>query len=374
MEDKNKYNPDYDDNKKTDTIYVSKKQEWGGRYVEQVNDEEERSFVVAEKDSATLYITSGGRQKIKATLLENDDGNKVPVLYVSRINVKTGKIHSSGEEQICLYPEVMERLYNFIGKIKSIDYSNPHSFKVKEDDFDNLEDSPVKGSDSYFADLKDNHVEGSALIKKLLQEPGLLKGFEIEDISKLSNIKKKENDLTEFEYRLVNMGDFKEDTGDDNWQDWFNDKKWLFGSEVVQIINERRVDHNGKFDYIIKSDDGFVDLVEIKNPPLPFWASTKDRDNFYPSTDLNKAITQSIKYIYSLEKKMDIKSTSEDIGDILKPQCTLIIGRTEGWTPEHYQSFRILNASFHNLTILTYDMLLERAKKINSTETQTNPE
>lgn len=329
-----------------------------------------RSFVVSEKDSSTLYVTAGGREKIQATLLEYDDGKKVQVLYLSRINVKTGTIRSSGEQQICLYPAVVEKLYNFIGKIKSLDCSNPNSFIINEEDLNKLDDNPVRGSDIYFADLRDKHEVGSELIKKLIKEPDLLKDFEIEDIYKLTNLKKKEKDLKEFEYRLANMQNYKEDTGHDNWQNWFNDRKWLFGSEVVQIIDERRVDHNGKFDYVVEADDGFVDLVEIKNPPLPFWATNKDRGNLYPSTDLNKAITQSIKYIYSMEQKMDSKKTSRDLGNILKPKCTLVLGRTIDWGEEEYESFRILNSSFHNLTILTYDMLLERAKKMHSPETQ----
>ena len=115
----NKYNPVYDDNKFLNTIYVGKRMKWNGRYVELITEDERQYFVVSEKLSATLYETNGGRQKIQATVLEAESDVKVPVIYLSRINVKTGKIADSGEQQICLYPEVAEKLYHFIGKLKS---------------------------------------------------------------------------------------------------------------------------------------------------------------------------------------------------------------------------------------------------------------
>ena len=112
----NKYNPAYDDNKLLNTIYVGKRMNWNGRYVDLITEDNQQFFVVSEKASATLYETDGGRQKIQATVLDAE--GKVPVIYISRINVKTGKIANNGEHQICLYPEVAEKLYHFLGKVK----------------------------------------------------------------------------------------------------------------------------------------------------------------------------------------------------------------------------------------------------------------
>ena len=120
----NKYNAKYDDNKIPNTIYVGKKMSWNGRYVDLITEDQQRFFVVSEKENATLYKTDGGKQKIQASVVEADNGAQVRVIYVSRINVKTGKVACNGEQQMCLYPEVAEKLYNFIGKVKSIDYSN----------------------------------------------------------------------------------------------------------------------------------------------------------------------------------------------------------------------------------------------------------
>jgi hypothetical protein len=166
----NKYDPQYDDNKKSDMIYVSKKHKWNGRYISFINEEDKRFFVVDELINKTLYITDGGKEKIQATLLHTKDGeNEVPVLYISRINVKTGIIKSKGEHQICLYPDVVEKLYNFIGKIKSLDYSNPDKFKVSFDELTKLQENPIKSSESYISnsnkDIKSIKIFLDALSK-----------------------------------------------------------------------------------------------------------------------------------------------------------------------------------------------------------------
>ena len=48
----------------------------------------------------------------------------------------------------------------------------------------------------------------------------------------------------------------------------------------------------------------------------------------------------------------------------VKPRCVLVFGRSNDWTPAQAEAYRILNSGFHNLTILTYDHVLMRAKRI----------
>ena len=113
--------------------------------------------------------------------------------------------------------------------------------------------------------------------------------------------------------------------------------------------------------------DGFLDVVEIKKPEggLRFWASTKDHDNYVQSSDLTKAITQATKYIYELEREANSAKFLERVGvRVIKPRCILIFGRSNDWNNEQKEAYRILNSSFHNLTIMTYDHVLNRAKRI----------
>lgn len=48
---------------------------------------------------------------------------------------------------------------------------------------------------------------------------------------------------------------------------------------------------------------------------------------------------------------------------IVKPRATLIFGRSFDWGDDEYKAFRILNDGYKDLTILTYDQVLTRAKK-----------
>ncbi len=48
----------------------------------------------------------------------------------------------------------------------------------------------------------------------------------------------------------------------------------------------------------------------------------------------------------------------------VKPRCILIFGRSHDWDANQAEAYRILNAGFHNLTIMSYDHVLARAQRI----------
>lgn len=69
----NKYSPTYDDNKFLDTIYVGKRMQWKGRYVELLDVDQQQLFAVTELASATLYHTTlqANRSVKKPTTLKS---------------------------------------------------------------------------------------------------------------------------------------------------------------------------------------------------------------------------------------------------------------------------------------------------------------
>jgi hypothetical protein len=93
---------------------------------------------------------------------------------------------------------------------------------------------------------------------------------------------------------------------------------------------------------------------------------TLDHDNYVPSSDLIKAVTQASKYIYEVEREANSVKFLErvDFVKTIKPRCVLIFGRSFDWDEKQNEAYRILNASYYNLTILTYDHVLQRAKRI----------
>jgi len=172
--------------------------------------------------------------------------------------------------------------------------------------------------------------------------------------------------------RIRAIKDFEEMLGtnlvESNWQQWFENNSWVLGSEFVQVLNERTIDTKNISDFLMEAYDGFLDIIEIKRPEggMSFWANSQDHGNYYPSTELTKAITQSSKYIYEVEREANSIKFLERVNHVktIKPRCILIFGRSNQWDREQVEAYRILNSEYHSLSIMTYDHVLDRAKRM----------
>ena len=172
--------------------------------------------------------------------------------------------------------------------------------------------------------------------------------------------------------RIEAVKDFERMLGgnvvEQEWQDWFTRNEWVLGSEFVRILDEREIDTANITDYLMQAYDGFLDIIEIKRPEgnLQFWSQSLDHGNCIPSQELIKAITQATKYIYEVEREANSVKFLERVGQIktIKPRCILIFGRSDSWNKDQCEAYRILNSSYHNLTIMSYDHVLSRAKRI----------
>ena len=177
----------------------------------------------------------------------------------------------------------------------------------------------------------------------------------------LSNINRIEA-VKQFETMLT------EDLLESAWQKWFQDNSWVLGTDFVEILTERKIDSSNIADLIMKAYDGFVDIVEIKRPNggSNFWASTLDHGNYIPSVDLIKAINQTARYILELERESNNAKQLERfrMTKTIKPRAVLIYGRSDGWNESQIEAFRLQNDMYNNITIMTYDHVLNRAKQI----------
>lgn len=183
-----------------------------------------------------------------------------------------------------------------------------------------------------------------------------------EDLKSAIDLKSRIKAVNEY-INMLNIGG-----SESEWQSWFSQNSWLLGTEFVRVVDERRINVENITDYLVEAYDGFLDIVEIKKPSkeIKFWSDTKDHDNYFPHSDLIKAITQSLNYIAQVEKEIDSKDFQKRVDNVsvIKPRCTLIFGRSLNWNDEQKEAYRILNSSYHSITILTYDHVLERAKRI----------
>lgn len=151
------------------------------------------------------------------------------------------------------------------------------------------------------------------------------------------------------------------------WQNWFSENKWILGSDFAQIIDERNIDTENIADYIMRAFDGFVDLVEIKKQMVCSFGLQQKTIiiMFLPLTDLVKAITQCLNYIHAIEREANsVKFIEKTKSKVIKPRCILIFGRSNDWNDEQREAYRILNTAYNQISILTYDHLLFRAKNV----------
>jgi hypothetical protein len=152
------------------------------------------------------------------------------------------------------------------------------------------------------------------------------------------------------------------------WQSWFQKNSWVLGSQFVKVLDERQIDPQHISDFLMQAYDGFLDVVEIKRPQggQRFWAASTDHGNHVPSSDLTKALAQAARYIYEVEREANSVKFVQRVGGVrtVKPRCTLIFGRSNDWNEGQCEAYRILNASYHNLTVLTYDHVLARARRV----------
>ncbi len=284
-------------------------------------------------------------------------------------------LHNSGEEEISLK---IGRYNKNSFEVETLECSNPKSeLTLDNEEFLSLVNflaenyEPFKSGVKKYIPIDEKFKkEDIEHIKAIFNNPDQTKVIDFVATNKVLpqhllislQVKDRLSAIEEFENML------NQDITESKWQRWFEDNSWVLGTEFVRVLDERNIDTKNISDYLMQAYDGFLDIVEIKRPEgtLKFWSDTKDHDNYIPSLDLIKAITQASKYIYEVEREADSVKFLERVNNtkVIKPRCVLIFGRSSGWDEEQKEAYRILNSNYHNLTILTYDHVLERAKRI----------
>lgn len=285
--------------------------------------------------------TSVQLQRIKHNNSENDT-----------ICLKVGRYKFDGEPE-CLEPkseltldnEELANLIKFLEKYFGPMKTGATSFISTDNE--HLSELLIK--------FKTITTSNSDKIKALLDS-----GIIDNDITLAIENSKRVNSLKEFCNSLEN------NLVEHYWQNWFESNKWVLGSEFLKILDDRRIDTENIADYLMESNDGFLDVVEIKRPNILLWSDSRDHGNIIPSSDLTKAIIQCQNYLYNIEREIDSKKFSERVDNvpIARPTCMLIIGRSKDWTEEQHLALRLLNSSLNRITVVTYDQLYTRAANI----------
>ena len=361
---------------------------------------EEKKFLTAESvTEEALHLTDGGRQKITAILYDINGENRMSSLYISRINNSNNKLYANGAKQISLSCDSIKVLYNFLSKVCSLKSQqiegkidvplddnkilSSNSLQVINKNQNNTFLPKQYSKEDFYEYLKQFNKD--ELLDLLAEKENLTlenfisfglnkKKFNPSDLQLIVELKNKENAIKEFKNRLNNEK-LNEDKGDDNWQNWFCENKWFFGSDYVKILTRRTLDENSKTDFLASSYGNFLDIIEIKSPLLDsgklFNEDIKEKEGakwkyYHPTNHLTKAIFQCLRYINEVEKKVadPEKNKKFETCEIVKPRCTLIFGRSNNFNNDQHKTLRIMNSHYNNFSIITYDQLLERAEKM----------
>lgn len=301
----------------------------------------------------TLTVTRVALWKIAHNNPENDE----IALKIGRYRKKKGPFdltfeeieNSSPKSELTLQGDEFQSLINFLEKHYAPFEQGVKKYVAFDEQF---EAGNIEHIQAFF-----NHPEKQELIDFIIGHDIIPNELFVafNQLSKLRAVEKFEEMLDE-------------DLTEHDWQKWFQENSWVLGTDYVKILDERNIDTQNITDFLMEAYDGFLDIVEIKRPDgdLQFWASSKDHDNYIPHQSLVKAITQASKYIYEVEREANNLKFYERTNGVktIKPRCVLIYSRSYDWNEEQKESFRVLNSNYHNLTILTYDHILERAKRM----------
>jgi Shedu protein SduA, C-terminal len=147
------------------------------------------------------------------------------------------------------------------------------------------------------------------------------------------------------------------------YRKWFLKHDWIFGTEYLGLGPSIRVGWAAKGDIVLRTVDGYEDLIELKLPGIEILNKDSSHDNWYPSADLTKAIAQVIKYFQDSEDVRLALIEKEGL-TFLKPRARIVAGRSYGWESAKRDALRRLNSALQNIQILTYDNILEAGHRL----------
>jgi len=173
-----------------------------------------------------------------------------------------------------------------------------------------------------------------------------------------------ENVIKEFERKL------KAKTQDEHrWQDFLRNYILIFNSNYTSVLEKRNLSLSGKYpDFLLVDVYNYLDIYEIKKPNTLLLKFDSDRENYYWSSELSKAISQVENYIHyanknSYELREEIKKKEKREIRVVKPRGFIVAGKRDQLKDEIMEdNFRLLNNSLKNIDIILYDELLNNLK------------
>ena len=167
------------------------------------------------------------------------------------------------------------------------------------------------------------------------------------------------------------------DMGEDYWQELIKQNSWIisqlftypfvFQGDKVHVGGQTLKKDGGVVDFLARNNiTSNVSLIEIKNNYDSLVKSKPYREglNTYSmSDDLIGGVVQVLDYKNTLISNSHTLITPEHLNSF-NPQCVLIIGRTKNLNPDQIKSFELYRSELKDVTVITYDELINRVELI----------
>lgn len=156
-----------------------------------------------------------------------------------------------------------------------------------------------------------------------------------------------------------------------DWQTYIKEHITNLKEEYIQKLEKLNIgglDRNSIPDFLLLTQDNFLDVLEIKTPNTTLVSYDKAHDNYYLSTELSKSIAQAEKYIEQVSRKsFEIENylsrTYKMPFGVVRPGALILIGDESNLLkqkdPDKAKAdFRRLRGSLKEIKIVTYTELL----------------
>ena len=170
--------------------------------------------------------------------------------------------------------------------------------------------------------------------------------------------------IAEYEKRL------KGTRSEGTWQKFLRSHILTLLNSYAAIIEKQSVDLDGKYpDFMLVDAYGYVDVYEIKKPQTKVLNFDPSRKNYYWSPDVAKAVSQTEKYLGSIQQyALDLEDRLRRKGieaHIVRPRGFVIVGKRANLSSEEMkEDFRVLNDGLKNIDLIFYDDLLDNLKAL----------
>lgn len=292
-----------------------------------------------EKD-VELYTTAGGQQKIHCWLIVSKDGDK------STRSIKISRRTSKGlfgTDEITLNTKAIRNLKHFLDTLYTLNSEDATQLK--------------KTKDTDLIELLTIDEIKLAIQNNLTKQ---------QDLYDWISISKKREAIAQLKDYMI--GNFKHET---EITDFLKQNTWMLGSQYTYVASDiTKINDRNILDIAPANLGSYIDIVEIKRPEETLFRYDTSHDTYYPSSNLSKAIAQTQNYIHKFETNFEPKHHIQDT-QVLRPFATLIIGSKETLNSGEKDAQRILNASFNNMRVLTFQELLENAENSIATFSST---